>query len=286
MNIIFVCTGNTCRSPMAEGYLKSKNIEGLTVISRGVLADGSPISQNSEISMGEIGINLSGHISKQISIEDINWADKIICLSNSHKEMLMQFNEGDKISVLSNGISDPFGLSLEIYRKCRDEIVDAIDQLIDKDFFSKIEIIKSQENDIAAIAELEKVCFSEPWSESVILESMKSGTCFFTAFHNGKIAGYIGVNCVLDEGYITNIAVFPEFRRRGIATALLDRCMELSKEKNLAFISLEVRESNKSAIKLYEKFGFKKDGLRKKFYKNPIEDGLIFTKRFENNENT
>ena len=76
MNIIFVCTGNTCRSPMAEGYLKSKNIEGLTVISRGVLADGSPISQNSEISMGEIGINLSGHISKQLSIEDINWADK------------------------------------------------------------------------------------------------------------------------------------------------------------------------------------------------------------------
>ena len=77
MNILFVCTGNTCRSPMAEGYLRSKGIDGVTVSSRGLVADGSPVSPNSKTAMAEVGIDIAAHISRQITADDINKADKI-----------------------------------------------------------------------------------------------------------------------------------------------------------------------------------------------------------------
>ena len=95
-----------------------------------------------------------------------------------------------------------------------------------------------------------------------------------------KLIGYIGIKAVIDEGYITNIAVFPEFRRRGVAKALLNKVFEFAKEKGLSFVSLEVRPSNTEAISLYEKTGFKEEGRRKNFYRLPLEDALIMTKRF------
>ena len=76
MNILFVCTGNTCRSPMAEGYLRSKKLGGVTVLSRGLACDGSPVSLNSKTAMAEVGIDISGHISRQITDRDIKNADK------------------------------------------------------------------------------------------------------------------------------------------------------------------------------------------------------------------
>lgn len=122
---------------------------------------------------------------------------------------------------------------------------------------------------------IEKECFSAPWSE----ESFKSAenTRFYVYFENETPLGYVGIYSILDEGYITNIAVLKKERKKGIATALLN---ELIKSENeLSFISLEVRESNAAAISLYTKFNFKKEGVRKAFYSNPKEDGLILTRR-------
>ena len=85
---------------------------------------------------------------------------------------------------------------------------------------------------------------------------------------------------MLDEGYITNVAVFPQYRKKGVATALIKRVFELAREKKLAFVSLEVRVSNSNAIALYKKAGFKEEGRRKSFYRDPREDALIMTKRF------
>ncbi len=281
MNILFVCTGNTCRSPMAEAYLKSKNLPDVSVRSCGISADGSPLSENSVKVMAEMGIDINGLASEQLMLSDISWADKIICMSTSHQVVLNMYTNPEKVFVLGGGISDPYGSGEEIYRLCRDEIISAIDKLTKDDFFSEMQVVKIEREHIKAIAELEKTCFSEPWSEETILSAFKVGTKFFVAVKNSKVLGYVGISCVIDEGYITNVAVFPEYRRLGVASALLNRVFSMARDENLSFVSLEVRESNFSAISLYEKFGFKTEGKRKGFYSNPLEDALIMTKRFE-----
>ena len=134
--------------------------------------------------------------------------------------------------------------------------------------------------DQKGIAELERECFSSPWSENAVLESYEADTSFFVFLENEKILGYAGLQIVLDEGYVTNIAVTKEARGRGIGGALVEALVNFSKEKNLAFISLEVRESNIPAISLYKKFGFEDKGKRKAFYQSPTEDAIIMTKEF------
>ncbi|MBO7218166.1 MAG: ribosomal protein S18-alanine N-acetyltransferase [Clostridia bacterium] len=136
-----------------------------------------------------------------------------------------------------------------------------------------------QKGDETAIAALEAECFSDPWSADAVIKSAGSGIRFFVFFEEGKILGYVGLQITLDEGYITNIAVTEKFRDRGIGKALLSHLDKLSEELSLSFISLEVRESNLSAIALYEKMGYSSDGIRPNFYENPRENAIIMTKR-------
>lgn len=285
MNILFVCTGNTCRSPMAEGYLKSKNLPQISVKSRGLSADGSEVSRNSAEVMAEKGIDISCHVSSPITKDDLLWADKIICLSFTHKSFLEGFVvDSSKLLILGHGITDPFGGDIKVYRKCRDEIFKEIDFLIASGEFSNFSVTEAAEDIAEKIADLEKVCFSSPWSKSVIVDAMKHGTVFFAATRNDKLIGYIGISVILDEGYITNVAVYPEYRKKGVATALLNAVFSLAEEKKLSFVSLEVRESNNAAISLYKKLGFNEAGLRKNFYDNPKENAIILTKDFKNED--
>lgn len=285
MNILFVCTGNTCRSPMAEWYLNSKNIKGVTAKSRGLAADGTAVSKNSSAVMAEIGIDISEHISKQITPRDIENADLIFCLSHSHRQMLEPYVEDkNKLKVLGNGIADPFGGNIEVYRECRDEIIKNVDGIVSEISEEPYKVCKAEREHIKQIAELEKVCFSDAWSLETLLDAYKHGARFYVCENKGQVLGYIGLNVVLDEGYITNVAVFPQYRRLGVATKILEEIFVLAEKDSLSFISLEVRKSNFSAISLYEKLGFKIEGERKRFYQNPIEDAYIMTKRFEKNE--
>jgi ribosomal-protein-alanine N-acetyltransferase len=279
MNILFVCTGNTCRSPMAEGYLKSLALSGVKTKSVGMSFSGDPASQNSVQVMSEIGIDISLHRSAVITASHIDWADRIYCMTDSHKAALLGagINKG-KLFVLGEGIPDPFGRDINAYRQCRDEIIRAVDSI---DFSAQSAVcIMSDESEADGIEAIEKQCFSKPWSKKSITESFLHGTRFFIYKEQGKTVGYMGISCILDEGYITNIAVLPKRRRKGIASALLEFCLEYAKEKELSFVSLEVRKSNLAAIKLYEKFGFIIEGERKNFYECPTENALLMTRRF------
>lgn len=138
---------------------------------------------------------------------------------------------------------------------------------------------------IPAIAEIERACFSHPWSENALREELFNDTaCFIAAVtEKGEVAGYAGLHCVLDEGYIDNIAVREEYRRQGVAGELLGAFLRFGKAK-LAFLTLEVRASNAPAIALYAKYGFEEVGRRKGYYDAPKEDAVLMTLNFESEQ--
>lgn len=133
--------------------------------------------------------------------------------------------------------------------------------------------------DIPFIAELEKECFSSPWTENGLIQELgNDNAIFFTAKKNGELIGYMGMHCVLDECYIANVAVSRLQRRQGAGRRLLRYAEERARERACSFISLEVRVSNEGAIGLYLSEGYERVGERKNFYTAPTENALIMTK--------
>ncbi len=142
------------------------------------------------------------------------------------------------------------------------------------------EIVKMRAEHIPEIARLEAECFSQPWSENALSEELKNENSHFLAAVSDRVLGYIGVQEICGEAYITNVAVFGEYRKEGIGRKLLNEACSGAKERGCEFITLEVRESNSAAIALYESEGFEKAGVRKNFYSSPPENGIIYTKNF------
>ena len=131
------------------------------------------------------------------------------------------------------------------------------------------------QGDEKGIAELEKDCFSHPWSEAAVLESHQNNTLFLLFEEEGRLLGYAGMQTVLSEGNITNVAVTASARKKGVGSALIDALIVYAKEHGISLIALEVRESNLAAKRLYEKKGFSAVGIRKRFYSDPTEDAVI-----------
>ena len=141
-----------------------------------------------------------------------------------------------------------------------------------------ITVRAASEEDIPAIAELEQRCFSVPWSEKALRETLSSPHArLFCAVLGGVVIAYGGCYLLGDDADITNIATHPEYRRRGAAAAVLEVLTACAKEAGMLAIHLEVRSSNAPAIALYEGFGFSVDGLRKNYYKNPTENAVLMT---------
>ncbi len=131
---------------------------------------------------------------------------------------------------------------------------------------------------VAAVAALEAQCFSRPWSAAALEEALRNPTAhFFVALAGECVAGYIGLYAVLDEGAIANVAVCPDRRRQGIASALLRRVTVWGAENGLHRLTLEVRAGNAAAIALYERAGFVCDGVRPRFYDRPVEDAALYS---------
>lgn len=137
----------------------------------------------------------------------------------------------------------------------------------------KIRILEA--SDLAFVAEIERLCFGEPWSEKA-LELLLCGDNFgVAAEEDGRTVAYVGVIAVLPEGEITNVATHPDFRRRGIGTELLELLKNEAIARGIDSLYLEVRRSNEGARSLYEKAGFEVIGERRGFYKNPREDAVL-----------
>lgn len=147
----------------------------------------------------------------------------------------------------------------------------------------RYKLVPMSADNVDQIAEIEKECFSRPWSRQMLADELENLSASFIAAQaeDGTILGYAGLNVVLDEGYINNIAVREPYRKQKVASALLDVFIRFSEANGLAFLTLEVRASNKAAIGLYLKHGFEQAGRRKNYYDDPKEDAILMTRYFK-----
>lgn len=145
-----------------------------------------------------------------------------------------------------------------------------------------MEITRMTEAHVAAVANLEKICFSDPWSEKSVGEELQNElSLWLVAMEGERLAGYVGSQTVLGETDMMNVAVDPDFRRQGLGNKLIQSLIEQLKAGGSHCLTLEVRASNTPAIALYEKLGFQEIGRRPKYYRNPREDALILRKEWE-----
>lgn len=145
-----------------------------------------------------------------------------------------------------------------------------------------MEIVRMSISDVPAVAELERKCFSDPWSErSVAAELENPLSLWLVALLGRTVVGYVGSQSVMEQADMMNIAVNPDYRRRGIAESLIERLVAELNDKQVSSLTLEVRASNAPAIALYRKLGFSQVGKRPNYYRNPREDALILRKEWD-----
>lgn len=144
----------------------------------------------------------------------------------------------------------------------------------------KYRIVDTAETHLEQIEAIEKQCFSCPWTMEQLRSQLPDARHVFLSAveEGGAILGYVGMMAVLDEGYISNVAVAPAYRRRGVADALITALLACSEEWGLAFVTLEVRAGNEPAKALYTKHGFVPVGRRKNYYDLPKEDAILMTR--------
>ena len=142
---------------------------------------------------------------------------------------------------------------------------------------NNLNIIPTTEEHLDKISEIEALCFSTPWSRKSFADSMANNNVItlFTATLENEIVGYICLFHLFEEGELLNIAVSPDYRKRGIAQQLINKMFDIFKQKDVTRITLEVRESNINAKNLYLKNGFKPIGIRKNYYTSPLENGIV-----------
>ena len=142
-----------------------------------------------------------------------------------------------------------------------------------------IELKQMTADHITQIAQIEKICFSAPWSENLISSELGNRLSFWLVAMDGDtVAGYVGSQSVLDEADMMNVAVHPDYRRQGIGEKLVLALCDALREKGIRGVMLEVRQSNAPAITLYEKLGFVHVGMRPNYYRLPRENALIMRK--------
>ncbi len=280
MTVTFVCTGNTCRSAMAEGLFKKmlseRKIESIKCQSCGLAAfAGDTASPLAVEAAKKYGADIGTHRSRPLNRYIFDETDLMVCMTQSHKKAVASLDPNFKILVPSPEIPDPYGGNLADYENCAQNLESFLSHLLR---VLTAEIIPMSSEHIEQISEIEKKCFSAPWSSKSLTEELDNPNAYFiTAVSEGTVLGYIGVHEVCGEAYIDNVAVDPNYRRLGLGERLMLTAQKNAFERKCEFISLEVRKSNSSAISLYEKLGYQNVGERKNFYTDPTEDAVIMT---------
>ena len=143
-----------------------------------------------------------------------------------------------------------------------------------------ITIEKMSREHLSEVASIEEMSFSLPWSRERLELMLTEQASALVALEvvRGRVLGYVGMMCVLDEGQIINVAVHPDARRRGVGRTLMEGAQTYAKERGIVFLSLEVRESNIAARSLYSSLGWEEQGIRKGFYSQPVENDCVMTK--------
>ena len=141
-----------------------------------------------------------------------------------------------------------------------------------------ITIEKMSREHLLEVASIEEMSFSLPWSLESLELMLTEQASALVALEDGRVLGYVGMMCVLDEGQIINVAVHPDARRRGVGRSLMQAAEAYAKERGIVFLSLEVRESNFAARSLYSSLGWEEQGIRKGFYSHPVENACVMTK--------
>jgi ribosomal-protein-alanine N-acetyltransferase len=134
-----------------------------------------------------------------------------------------------------------------------------------------------KEEDIESVVEIERACFSIPWTKKAFTDEIKKNkfAIYVVACIEDKVIGYGGMWKIIDEGHITNIAVHPNFRGIKAGSAIVNTLIKIANQKNIKYMTLELRVSNKAAYELYKKFNFKPEGIRKGYYSDDNEDAVI-----------
>ena len=148
----------------------------------------------------------------------------------------------------------------------------------------QVKIVPMAAEHLDWLEQLERMCFSRPWSKKMLAEELDNQCAAFLVAvepETEQPVGYAGLLVVADEGYITNVAVRPDCRKQGVAGKLLQVFLDFAQANRLAFLTLEVRASNYPAIALYGSRGFRGVGRRKNYYEHPREDAIIMTREFE-----
>ena len=151
----------------------------------------------------------------------------------------------------------------------------------------EITVRRMEPGDIAQVLEVERACFSDPWSAEVFSATLLLPYAYYYVAEiraedgERRVIGECGVRDIMGEGEITNVAVLPDYRGLGIARTMFGQLMKESLQRGMTSFTLEVRAGNVPAIALYKRYGFHAEGVRKRFYEKPVEDALIMWRREE-----